>query len=348
MIGFGIIGGGMISRFHAEAIRTISEAKLIGIFGRNDSKTKAISEEYDCIQYETLDALIGDSSISAVSIATPSGAHLEPCIAAAMAGKHIICEKPLEINDQRINQIIDVCQENDVVLSGIFNRRFNPAVEALKSAIDSKRFGKLALCSTYIKWYRDQDYYDGGTWRGTKELDGGGALMNQSIHTIDLLQYLAGPIERLSGSVDCITHKNIEVEDNAVAILQFENRAIGVIEASTSCWSKEGHPAEIHICGSEGSAFLKDDKFSVWEFLHKRPEDDLIKKNLMDSGGAGLGANDPGAINMQGHVENFKDFIQAIYNQKDPLISGKEALKSVQIINAIYQSSESGKWVDLK
>ena len=171
--------------------------------------------------------------------------------------------------------------------------------------------------------------------------------MNQSIHTIDLLQYFAGPIAKLTGSVGCITHKNIEVEDNAVALLQFENGAKGVIEASTSCWSENGHPAEIHICGSKGSVFLKDDKFSVWEFENEHQEDQIIKSTLMDEGDAGLGANNPGAINVDGHIQNLKDFIHAIKNKSKPTISGREAAKSVQIINAIYQSDGTEKWVEL-
>ena len=347
MIGFGIIGGGMISRFHAEAIKAIPNAKLIGIYGRNEVKTKAIATEYQCNYHSSIEGLLSDSSITAVSIATPSGAHLSGCLAAARAGKHVICEKPLEINTDRINQIVKVCEDENVILSGIFNRRFNSAVVSLKKAIDQGRFGKIALCSAYIKWYRDQAYYDGGAWRGTWELDGGGALMNQSIHTIDLLQYLAGPIAKLTGSVGCITHENIEVEDNAVALLQFKNGAKGVIEASTSCWSENGHPAEIHICGSEGSVFLKDDKFSVWEFENELQEDQIIKSTLMDKGDAGLGANNPGAINVDGHIQNLKDFIHAIKNKSKPTISGREAAKSVQIINAIYQSDETEKWVEL-
>jgi len=178
--------------------------------------------------------------------------------------------------------MISVCREYDVVLSGIFNRRFNPAVTALKKAIDSGRFGHLSLCSAYVKWFRTQAYYDSGGWRGTKALDGGGALMNQAIHTIDLLQYLAGPINKLSGSVTCVSHERIDVEDTAVAILEFQNGARGVIEGSTSSWSKDGHPAEIQITGSTGSVFLRDDKLVKWEFESETAEDEKIRSRYTD------------------------------------------------------------------
>jgi len=347
-IGFGIIGSGMIANFHAEAIRIIPDANLVGIYGRNKEKTADVANSYNCIPYDNLDDLLSNDKVQVVTIATPSGAHLDPCLKAAKSSKHIICEKPLEINAHRINQIIIECEKRGVTLSGIFNRRFNLAVAALKRAIDEGRFGKLSLCDAYVKWYRDEDYYDSGLWRGTKELDGGGALMNQSIHTIDLLQYLAGPIVSLSGSVTCVSHENIEVEDTAVAILKYENGARGVIEGSTSCWSSQGHPAEIHICGSEGSVFLKDDQFSVWDFKNIRPEDELIRATMMDTSEIGLGANDPGAINVKGHVENFKNVIEAIQSKTEPIVSGKEAMKSVNIINAIYESSAAnGGWVTL-
>lgn len=345
---FGIIGGGMIANFHAQAIQAMKGGKLGAIYARNPDKAAALAQKYQCKAYTNLAHLLADKSIDIVTIATPSGAHLEPTLAAAKAGKHIVCEKPLEVTPERIKEMISVCAKHKVVLAGIFNRRFNPAVVALKKAVSEGRFGTLTLCEASIKWYRTQEYYDSGAWRGTWKLDGGGALMNQSIHTIDQLIYFVGPVKRLSASTTCLIHEGIEVEDTAVAILEFENGARGVIQGATSCWSSTGHPAEVQICGSEGSVFLSDESFRVWDFKQSQPEDDYIKEHLMTGAAVGLGANDPNAINFNGHLRNFEDIVQAIEANRKPLITGAEALKAVAVIDAIYRSAKNGgKWIDL-
>jgi len=279
MLTFGIIGGGMIANFHAQAIQVMKSGQLGAIYTRNPQKAEALALQYKCKAYSDLNDLLADKSIDIVTIATPSGAHLEPTIAAAKAGKHIICEKPLEITPARIKEMIHICNEQKVVLAGIFNRRFNPAIKAFKKAIDEGRFGQLTLCDAYVKWYRTQEYYDSGAWRGTWQLDGGGALMNQSIHTIDQLIYLAGNITRLSASITCLIHEGIEVEDTAVSIMEFENGARGVIQGATSCWSSKGHPAEVHLCGSEGSVFMSDESFRIWDFKNSIADDDFVRKN---------------------------------------------------------------------
>jgi len=345
---FGIIGGGMIAKFHARAIQAIEGSELGGIYARDPAKAKALGKEFGCRYYSNLAELLNNPSIDIVTIATPSGAHLEPCLAAAKAGKHIVCEKPLEINPNRIQQMIHAAKEAGVVLSGIFNRRFNPALQHLKLALENNRFGQLTLCDAQIKWFRDQAYYDSGAWRGTWEFDGGGALMNQAIHTIDQLLYLVGPVKRLTATVATLTHTGIEVEDTAVALLEFENGARGSIQASTGCYATDGHPAQIQICGESGSVFMKDEKFSVWDFKDSLPEDAIVHNTLMEGNEKALGASDPKAITYIGHQRNFEDVIDAVQNNRTPLISGQEALKSVQLITAIYASARNnGAWIAL-
>lgn len=346
---FGIIGGGMVAEFHAQAIQAMgSDIKLGAIYARNPDKAKRLGEKFNCKSYSELDDLLEDASINFVTIATPSGAHLEPAIAAARAKKHIIIEKPIEMTPSRAQRIIDVAKEEKVVLSGIFNRRFNPAVEQLKQAVETGRFGRLTLCDAQIKWYRTQAYYDSAKWRGTADLDGG-ALMNQGVHTVDLLLYLVGSkVKRVSASMAMLTHENIEVEDTVVAILEFENGARGTIQAATSCWSSTGNPAEVQLCGSKGSVFLSDESFRVWDFMEKAEQDIYVRENLMKAAQTGKGANDPKAINFIGHQRNFENVISAIENNVSPFISGEESIKSVQLINAIYLSGKSnGKWINV-
>lgn len=345
---FGIIGGGMIAHFHAKAITAMSNGELHSVYVRNEEKAKAFAEEYGCKAYSDLDAFLADDALEIVTIATPSGAHLEPALAAAKAKKHIICEKPLEVTTERVDQMIEASKEAGVTLAGIFNRRFHPAMNAFKKATDANRFGQLTLCEASIKWYRDQAYYDSGAWRGTWKLDGGGALMNQSIHTIDQLLYLAGPVKRVSASIACLAHEGIEVEDTAVAILEFENGARGVIQGSTACWSSTGHPATIEICGDKGSAFLSDEAFSVWDFAEPSDEDEEIHSTLMSTSDQGLGANDPSAINFTGHMKNFEDVVTSIQQSTTPMTSGEESRKAVALICAIYESAKSnGTWINL-
>ena len=338
----------MVAEVHADAISKMADTTLAGVYARSPEKGLDFVGKFGGQYYPELDQLLASDDIDIVTIATPSGLHLEPVLKAAKAGKHIICEKPLEVDIQRIEEMIKVCRENGVVLAGIFNRRFNPAVEILAKAVKENRFGTLSICDAQVKWYRDQAYYDSGAWRGTWELDGGGALMNQSIHTIDLLIYLAGDIKRVSAKTACLTHSGIEVEDNAVAIVEFKNGAIGTITGSTSCWSSTGLPAEVQISGSEGSVILTDDQFRVWDFKNQTSDDEIVKKELMLDSKGGAGANDPRAINSLGHQRNFEDLIEAIENGRDPLVTGEEAMRSVKLINAIYKStSNDGKWIEL-
>jgi len=338
----GILGSGMIARFHALAIQAMDGGTLHSVFGRTPDKTRALAEEFGVKPCDDLDAFLADPELDAVTIATPSGAHLEPALAAIRAGKHVICEKPLEVTPERIDTMVAAADEAGVVLAGIFNRRFHPAMEAFKGAVDGQRFGRLSSASAYIKWFRDQDYYDSGAWRGTWELDGGGALMNQGIHTIDQLIYLAGPVKSVAASTACLAHERIEVEDTAVAILEFESGARGVIEGSTACWSSDGHPARVQLCGTAGSVFLADEAFELWDFAEGRDEDEEIRRTLATGAAAGLGANDPKAINFTGHQRNFEDVAAAIREGRAPLVDGREARKAVALICAIYDSARDG------
>jgi predicted dehydrogenase len=204
------------------------------------------------------------------------------------------------------------------------------------------------MCDAYIKWYRDQAYYDSAGWRGTWALDGGGALMNQSIHTVDALLYLAGPVKRVTANTALLAHERIEVEDHCVALLEFENGARGVIEASTCTWSKDGHPARVQLSGTEGSVFLADEAFESWDFQNEQPEDEEIRATLMKGQEAGLGANDPSAINTYQHQRNFEEVVTAIHEGREPTTSANESRKAVELIQAIYESAKNdGAWVTL-
>ena len=225
MHGFGIIGCGMISRFHAKAIGEVRGAKLIACFDQSPAAADKLAADTGCKAYHALGDMLADPGVQVVTIGTPSGAHAEPAVAAARAGKHVIVEKPLEITLRRCDAIIAACQKAGVVLSTIFPSRFHDAAQELKRAVDAGRFGRLTLADAYVKWYRSQAYYDSGAWRGTWDLDGGGALMNQAIHSVDLLRWLVGPVAEVRAQTALLAHQRIAVEDTAVATIQFANGA---------------------------------------------------------------------------------------------------------------------------
>ena len=226
-----------------------------------------------------------------MTIGTPSGAHMEPAVAAAEAGKHVIVEKPLEITLKRCDAIIASCEKNNVKLSAIFPSRFHDSSIELKRAVDAGRFGRLTLGDAYVKWFRTQAYYDSGAWRGTWELDGGGALMNQAIHSVDLLTWLMGPVVEITAHMATLAHERIAVEDTAVATLRFANGALGVIEASTAAYP--GYLKRIEIHGSEGSAAMEEEDVVAWDFAKKARGDDAVQQAMASRISTGGGASDP-------------------------------------------------------
>jgi UDP-N-acetyl-2-amino-2-deoxyglucuronate dehydrogenase len=342
--GFGIIGCGMIADFHAKAIAEIPDAQLVAAFSRsaeNGARVAALSVG-ECRVYDDLDAMLAHPGLDIVCVCTPSGAHLDPAVKAASAGKHVVVEKPLEVTVPRCDAIIRSCDDSGVRLCAIFPSRFSTANMALKLAIDSGRFGRLTLGDTYVKWWRTQDYYDSGKWRGTWDLDGGGALMNQAIHNVDLLQWLMGDVDSVQALTALLVHERIEVEDTAVAALRFKNGALGVIEASTGAFPGLLKRTEIH--GENGSARVEQDDVTLWNFRDELPGDsEMLKVQGAFSGGGA----DPKAIGHAGHRDQLADFVRAINTGSLALVDGREGRKAVEIIRAIYRSSRLGIAVKL-
>jgi predicted dehydrogenase len=339
---FGIIGSGMIARVHAAAIADMDEGELHSVFGRNKDAAEALAQPHDAQAFDDLDAFLSDPELEIVTICTPSGAHRGPALAALAHGKHVICEKPLEVTTGRVDEMIEAARAAGKVLASVLNRRFTPAMDAFRGAVAAGRFGRLTSASCYVKWFRDQAYYDSAAWRGTWALDGGGALMNQAIHAVDALLQLAGPVRAVRADTACLAHDGIEVEDIAVAMLEFENGARGVIEASTCCASQTGHPLRIQLCGTGGSVFLADEAFEVWDFLQEQETDARVRSERMGVGAAGLGANNPAAIQCLQHRRNFEEVVRAIREHREPITSAREARKAVALIEAIYHSARNG------
>ena len=250
----------------------------------------------------------------------------------------------MEITLAKCDAIINAAAKNKVRICSIMPSRFSPANIALKEAIDSGRFGKLTLGDTYVKWWRTQQYYDQGGWRGTWALDGGGAFMNQAIHNVDLLYWFMGEVAEVNGVTGLLAHDRIEVEDVAAACVKFKNGALGVLEATTAAYPGLLKRTEIH--GSAGSVIVEQDNIKMREFEKKLAKDAKVLEKFAGSGNTG-GAADPKAISYTGHMLQLKDFLRAIETGGQPLVDGIEGRKSVEIILAIYQSAWTGKAVTL-
>jgi UDP-N-acetyl-2-amino-2-deoxyglucuronate dehydrogenase len=343
--GFGIIGCGMIAHFHARAIADLKDARLAACFSRRPEQADSFAKQHGCQPYHDLAAMLADENVDVVTICTPSGAHLEPAVSAAAAGKHVIVEKPLEITLKRCDRMIQACDKARVKLATIFPSRFHQSSIDLKKAVDRRRFGKLTLAEAYVKWYRSQQYYDSGAWRGTWKLDGGGALMNQAIHCIDLLIWLAGPVKEIRALTATLAHERIAVEDVAVASLVFENGALGVIEATTAAYP--GYLKRLELHGSHGSAAMEEEDIVAWDFAKSGAVDAAIRRRMSERISTAGGASDPKAIGHHGHARQFRDVLDAIKQDRTPAIDGHEGRRSVEIILAIYKAAETGRGVAL-
>lgn len=324
-LGIGIVGCGVISYQHAQSILDTENATLVAASSRTEKNRKKFSKRFKIPMLAGYDELLLREDLDAVSICTPSGTHLEYGIKAAEAGKHVIVEKPIEVSVERGQKLLEICEKNKVKLAVIYQNRYSDSVIKLKDAVDSGKIGKPVMARGTVKWFREQDYYSYSDWRGTLDLDGGGALINQSIHTLDLLLWILGDLQSVFGFKDTLTHKGIEAEDNLVAGLQFANGTLGLFEASTSIIPAQ--PRTIEINGSKGTAFLKGDEFSL-SF-----DEEVVAEN--------------GSRNEENfHTKQFRDIVDAILQGEQPPVSGAEALNSLAAVEAIYDSCRQGSAVD--
>ena len=335
---FAIVGAGLIADFHARAIRDIPNTALVAVCDNVPEKARALAEKYGAKPFTSYEQMVKSDDVDIVTIATPSGLHMEPTIAAAKAGKHVICEKPLEVTLERIDAMIAAHKTVGTRLGGIFPYRFNDAQAVLREAINCGRFGVITCASIYVPWWRTEAYYK-DSWHGTWKLDGGGALMNQSIHMVDMLCDLMPPIESVCAYTAKLAHPRIEAEDTAVAVVRYTGGALGLIYGTTGSWP--GQFRRFEITGTQGTVIQVENSFTTWQFADETPQDAKIRKTFGHIEGGG-GVADPAAIQHDNHTRNFRAFLEALDSGKDFWISGPEARKAVEVILAIYESARTG------
>lgn len=331
-VAFGIVGPGMIGKVHAEAIQAIPNARLVAVYGRNATKTNEFAARFGATGYDDYAQFLAHPGLQVVNLCTPSGNHALEGIAAARAGKHVLTEKPIETTLVKADALIAACEHTGVKLGVIFQSRFLPAVLRIKQALDENRLGKLMLCDAIVKWYRAPEYY-ADSWHGTQALDGGGALINQAIHTVDLLRWLVGPVETAFAMKAALRYPQIEGEDTLVASLRFQNGALGVIQATTSV--KPGFKRRVELSGERGTIILDGDAISVWSIDGEAnaPSNDA---QLTD------GSANPAAISNEGHRMQIEDMVNAVLENRAPMIDGREGRLSLELVEALYKSANEG------
>lgn len=339
-LGFAVIGTGMIAGYHAQAIAQTPGARLVGVVSRSPERGAAFAAKHGmAVITATVEEMVARSDVHVINVTTPSGAHLDPALTAIRAGKHVVIEKPLEITPARCDQIIAASEQAGVKVAAIFQGRFGTGAQTVKAALDAGRLGRLVLASAYVKWHRTVEYYR-TPWKGTWDLDGGGALMNQAIHGVDLLQWFAGLPAEVTGRIARRVHTGIQADDTTVATLLYPDGALGTIEASTALWP--GWSRRIELCGEHGSICLEDDHIARWDFAKAEPGDETIRHAKRDDA-LGSGAGVPGGISLAGHLRQIGDLVAAVRENRPPAIGAREGRKAVALVHAIYESAKSGQ-----
>lgn len=329
-----VIGCGLIGKYHLRAIQSTPELRLAGVWDAVSEVSDTTATIFNTRAYRSFAELIHDPEVDMVDICLPSGLHSEVGCAAAAAGKHIVVEKPIDITLEKAERLVQTCRESQVYLAVIMQNRFSPSVVKVKRALEENALGRLLAGEATIKWFREPSYYRNSPWKGTKALDGGGALINQGVHTIDLFQWFFGEVRSLTSLVRTTLHE-IEVEDLAMALMEFKNGALGTIVGATAM--KPGFPERIELYGTQGTIILEAGRVIRWQV------DGYSEADYIDSAADGNGSSDPGGIPIENHQLQLAAIAKAIIAGTQPPVSGEEALTSLKLILDIYAAN--GKWL---
>jgi len=327
----GLIGSGNITQTHARAATAIPGVQISAIYGTNPKTVTRLSAENQATPYHDFAAFLTHKPMDAVILGTPSGLHAQQGIAAAQQGLHVLTEKPIDITTKNVDALITAADKSKVKLAVIFQDRLKPNIQRLKRWLDNGLLGKPLLVDARVKWYRPPDYYSNSNWRGTFALDGGGALINQAIHTVDLLLYLLGDVARVQARTATVLHK-IEAEDTAVVTLEFAKGAVGTLLATTAAYP--GYPRRLEITGTEGTVILEQDRIAAADLRNPPPDFAAIT-----AGDSNPSASSAAVTDISGHKAVLEDFLQAIANNTQPICNGPEGRRSLALVESIYDSA---------
>lgn len=339
-IGIGIIGTGLSATQHLTALADVPLARVVAVVGTSAQKARAFADRWHIPRaYATPEDLLADSEVAAVHLCTPPDLRVTLAEACAAAGKHVLVEKPMARTVAEADQIIAACEESGVQLGAMFQYRFTPQARTLKAAVDDGRLGRLLVVDLQAKWYRTDAYYRDSNWRGTAAREGGGVLINQAIHSIDLLRWIAGPVADVQGVAATTLHP-IQMEDVGLALLRFTSGAVGSIVATTVAYP--GFSERLSLLGEKGSAMLAQGEGAIeWNVRGEEPRRDVISAQVSGA------SSDPAATPSHGHVAEFTDFYTAIAQNRKPSIDGREGRPALEIVEAIYRSQREQRTIRL-
>ncbi len=333
----GIVGCGAIHSTHCRALAEIENAELAGVYDIVPERAQEAAATFNTTAYATLPELF--NAVDSVTVCTPGGLHAEVGLQAAKAGKHVLCEKPIDIHLDKAERLIKECRSRGLKLGVISQHRFAPGVREVKEMLEKGALGKVLHCDVHNKWYRTQGYYDSGDWRGTRELDGG-CMMNQGIHYIDLGQWLMGGVQNVQCRAFTLAH-DMECEDAAYAFIEYKNGAIGLLQVATTCYP--GFAERVEICGTIGSVVIEGDKITFTDIDPNAAESGFYGKGVtahpVPPAQPNSAAANPLSLWDILHREQIEDFVNAILEDRDPFVTGEEAIKPVQEILACYESA---------
>jgi|1186.fasta_scaffold94548_2 UDP-N-acetyl-2-amino-2-deoxyglucuronate dehydrogenase len=333
---FALIGAGAIGTVHARLIEALGdEAVMAAVVDQRTDRAEQLVDQYGGHAYATPAEAYAAEELDAVAICLPSALHADAAIEALQAGKHGIVEKPVDITLAAADRLIEAQRSTGLTVSVISQRRFQPPVVQIKNAIESGALGRVTSGIVESAFFRPQSYYDGDDWRGTQAIDGGGALMNQGIHALDLLVWMLGRPVQVSAQTGRLAHQDIEVEDLACASIVFESGAIGLLLASTAAYP--GRPVRLTVHGDQGTAILDDDQLAYFASADSaEPE-----------APAATGPADWGPVELA-HLAQYRDFIAAVREGRDPLVSLQAGRRSLATVLAVYASAREGRPVELE
>lgn len=332
---YAVVGCSGVGRTHADGVRDADGVELVAGVDLDDDAAREFTEEYDVAGFTDLETAVEEAGIDAVSVCTPSGTHSSIVVECAGLGLDVLCEKPLDVTAERVNEMVAACEEADATLAGIFQRRTHPGARRAKQAIAEGEFGSLVLAAVDVRWHRSQEYYDRAEWRGTRAMDGG-VLMNQAIHGIDMLGWLGGGVGRVSADLATLAH-DIEVPDTAVINVRLGSGALGQIRATTAAHGTEPdaaqatHPVALDLTGRDGSLRLVRDEIESFE-----TSEGPVEVDLDDRSEFGVG-----------HTMQTQDFVDSLHENREPMVPASEARKAVDVILAAYESDERDEPVDI-